>query len=355
MAKAKGLYKRGEIWWICYAGPDGRIIRESSQSKSCREAEAFLLQRKVEVREGKLNIPKRIASHTFNDLADVYLKGFERQRAYRTKKGTVLVLQKEWGYVPLSLFTTMSVEGYQSKMLNRGCAPASANRHLAIIKHMFKKAVEWEMVSEEVQKKVQRVKLSPVNNRRLRYLSVEECNALIDACASHLQPIVIAALQTGARKEEVLSLRWDQVDLRHGYILLEKTKNNERREIPINSILRQTLMGLVRRLDSPYVFADTEGRRFKDIKKSFHAALKKAGIRDFRFHDLRHTFASHLVMAGVDLATVRELLGHKDISMTLRYAKLSAAHKAKATTALEGIFKGEPTSQLLHNHAVMQG
>jgi len=116
---------------------------------------------------------------------------------------------------------------------------------------------------------------------------------------------------------------------------LDVTKNGERREIPINHTLRDVLKNIVRRFDSPYVFVDGSGGRFLDVKRSFHSALRKAGIKDFRFHDLRHTFASHLVMAGVDITTVKELLGHKTLTMTLLYAHLSPGHKVNAVRMLD--------------------
>lgn len=95
------------------------------------------------------------------------------------------------------------------------------------------------------------------------------------------------------RKGEIFGLRWDQVDLKHGFILLDKTKNGERREIPINETLRQAFLSLPRRLDIPHVFCDSfSGRPYQDVKRSFATACRKEGIRDFRFHDLRHTFAS---------------------------------------------------------------
>jgi integrase len=163
---------------------------------------------------------------------------------------------------------------------------------------MFTKAVEWDMVEEEVLKRIRRAKLLEENNRRLRYLSKEECNAIIQVCDKCLKSVVITALNTGMRKGEILSLKWDNVDLRHGFILLEKTKNGERREIPINETLRATLSGIVRRLDTPYVFYNAEtGTRYVNLHKPFQTALKRAKIKDFKFHDLRHTFASHLVMA----------------------------------------------------------
>ena len=181
-------------------------------------------------------------------------------------------------------------------------------------------------------------------------LANDECRTLIDACVSHLKPIVIAALNTGMRKEEILSLEWEKhVDLKHGFILLDITKNGDRREIPINQTLKNTLQGIPRRLDSPYVFIDQDGKRFKNVRRSFHSALRKTGIKDFTFHDLRHTFASHLVMSGVDITTIKELLGHKTLSMTLRYAHLAPSHKVNAVEILDGKLQGKPTAQLLHN------
>jgi integrase len=125
------------------------------------------------------------------------------------------------------------------------------------------------------------------------------------------------------------------------------TKNGERREVPINQTVREALQGIVRRLDSPYVFVDSKGRRYLDVKNSFKTACNKAVIHDFRFHDLRHTFASHLVMAGVDIVTVKELLGHKTLTMTLRYAHLAPSHKVQALEELDSRLNS--TSQLLHN------
>ena len=104
-----------------------------------------------------------------------------------------------------------------------------------------------------------------------------------------------------------------------------------------------------RRLDSPYVFTGDDGKRFKYVNRSFKTACRKAGIKDFRFHDLRHTFASHLIMAGVDLTTVSRLLGHKTLTMTLRYSHLAPSHMVKAVDVLDNAINGKSTAQLLHN------
>lgn len=258
----------------------------------------------------------------------------------RSKRGFVKALEDRFGNLPLKHFSTRLVEEYQTARLSAGNKPATVNRHLATLKHMIRKAVDWEMVDEGSLKRVLKAKQLPENNRRLRFLSGEEARVLVASCASHLRPIVITALNTGMRKEEILSLEWDRhVDLRHGFILLDQTKNGERRQIPISPMLREALSGIVRRIDVPYVFHDREGKRYKDIKTGFHAALRRSRIEDFRFHDLRHTFASLLVMGGVDLATVKELLGH-DFKMTLRYAHLAPAHKRAALGILDGALKG---------------
>jgi len=180
--------------------------------------------------------------------------------------------------------------------------------------------------------------------RRLRYLSKEEMRRLIDACPPHLKPIVILALNTGMRRKEILSLRWDQVNFKTGYIYLEKTKTGEKRQIPMNQTTYRLMFHLKMKnqLKSPYVFFQKDKMEryvpYKEVKRSFSSACKKAGINDFRFHDLRHTFASQLVMAGASLKVVQELLGHKDITMTLRYAHLSPDYRKAAIDLLDNFF-----------------
>jgi len=347
---AKGIYKRGNVYWIRYSGLDGKTVYESARSTKFRDAEALLVQRKQSIKEGKQPEIKKIANYTFRELADEYVKWCERQRSFRSKQGFLCQLVDAFGNIPLRHISTKIVEQYQSERMQKGNKPATINRHISTLKHMLNKAVQWDMVEDYVLKRVRQVKLLEENNRRLRYLSKEECQALLSFCKDELKAIVTTALNTGMRKGEILSLKCDNVDMRHGFILLDKTKNGERREIPINETLRQTLQGLTRRLDVPYVFYDhTNGKPYQDVKKSFKTALRKSGIKDFKFHDLRHTFASHLVMAGIDIATVKELLGHKTLTMTLRYAHLAPSHKVKAVDVLDRTLTGKSTIQKLYN------
>ncbi len=336
MAKTKGLYKRkaSRLWWICYQDPFGKMQYESSRSTSRKDAEYLLACRKKAVGEGKTPEIKRIKNHSFRELAGEYLRWAERQRCFPTKKVLVGQLVEVFGNYPLRGFTSRLIEQYQTERLQRN-KPATVNRFLATLKHMFTKAVEWEMVEEDTLKKVRRVKLLKEPPGRLRFLSKKECHALTEACISHLKPIVITALHTGMRKGEILGLKWEQVDLRHGFILLDNTKNGERREIYINDTLRATLEGVPHGPESEYLFTDRNGRPFKEVKKSFATACRRAGINGFRFHDLRHTFASHLVMAGKDITSVKKLLGHKSLNMTLRYSHLAPSHLADAVKVLD--------------------
>jgi integrase len=253
----------------------------------------------------------------------------------------------------------MMLEQYQAERDNKGNKPATINRLIAIIKHMVHKGYDWEMVTEETFKRVKKVKLLEDNNGRLRYLTKEECRELINSCKPHLKPIVITALNTGMRKGEILNLKWDNVDLNNGFILLDKTKNGHRREIPINPDLRSILEKIYsgtterpRRIDVPYVFHDRKSDKpYQEIKRSFATACRRAGIKDFRFHDIRHTFASLLVMGGIDITTVSKLLGHQTLTMTLRYAHLAPNHLSKAVNILNFTEDESSTAYLLHRKA----
>ena len=364
---AKGIYKRGKVYWIRFAGLDGKIVYESSGSEKFREAETLLIKRKQAIKEGKQPEVKRIKNHSFNELVNEYEKWAVRQRSFNSKSYLIKQLKKSFGNLPLRRFTTMLVEQYQTERLQKsnrpkkngkpdtGNKPATVNRLIATLSHMFTKAADWNMVEEETLKRIRKVKLLPENNRRLRYLSKEECKELVNSSESHLKPIITTALNTGMRKGEILNLKWDEnVDLKHGFILLGITKNFSRREVPINHTLRSTLQAITRRLDIPYVFYDQKtGKPYKDVKRSFKTAVRRAKIHDFKFHDTRHTFASHLAMAGVDLITIKELLGHKTLTMTLRYAHLAPSHKVKAVDVLDSKINGEkkPTIQKLYNQA----
>jgi len=369
MAKHKGIFQRGEVYWIRYTGLDGRQVRESTKSTKLKEAQDLLKLRQADIVKGEQPDIIKIKNYTFKELAEKYLEFCSNQRDYRAKGIRVGQLVDSFGNLPLKNFTLQLLENYQSRLLSTKRSPlkgtdtprepiveATVNRRIATIKNMFTKAADWYMVNESTSKQVHKVKMFRESSARDKFLSAEEIKALLDACDSnvisitgktikqkqnHLKPIIIFALNTGCRKDEILSLKWEQVDIKHGFINLTQTKNGERRQIPINDTLQEMLKGLTRRIDVPWVFYEVVKRkekeivkRFGDVKRSFNTACRKAGIQDFVFHSLRHTFASHLVMAGVDLTTVSRLMGHKSLTMTLRYSHLAPNHLTSAVNVL---------------------
>jgi integrase len=147
------------------------------------------------------------------------------------------------------------------------------------------------------------------------------------------------------RKGEMQNLTWDDIFYERSLIRLKHTKNGDPRHVYLNEAAKKAILSIPKHPESSFVFCGDAGKLF-NFRKSFETALKKSGITDFHFHDLRHTYASHLVMAGVDLNTVRELLGHKSLAMTLRYSHLSQEHKARAVEMLDKRLRtGTPVAQ----------
>ncbi|MDI6809724.1 MAG: site-specific integrase [Candidatus Eisenbacteria bacterium] len=187
---------------------------------------------------------------------------------------------------------------------------------------------------------------------RIRYLTPEEAEKLLVACDPqslreklsntgrslsnlmniYLKPIVLIALNSGMRRGEILRLKWKNIDFQARRITIENTKNNERRTVYMNETLCRTLKSLPIHLHSEIVFPDINGNM---LTVAFERACRRGGIEDFRFHDLRHTFASYLTMGGANLRTVQTLLGHKDVRMTIRYSHLSPEYLNEAVRTLE--------------------
>ena len=341
------LYRRGSVYWMAIR-VNGKLYRKSTGKTTKREAIDFLDELKNEAGHNKLPDAKRI-NYKFAELAQKYGVFVEIQKGYKSKKTFIRQLVEEFGNLDINDLNIMIVEQWQTRLL-KVRTPATANRKLACLKHMLTKAVDWNMASEETLKQMRKVKFSKENNRKLRFLNVDECQRLIACCSAHLKPIVITALNTGMRRGEILSLMWEQIDLRHGFVSLEDTKNGESREIPINNTLKSLFEEMPHSIESVYVFTGRDGDPLTDVKHSFNTALRKAEIRNATFHTLRHSFASHLVMKGVDLTTVKELMGHQSLNMTLRYSHLAPEHKTKAVKVLDEIMvKKVPVKRFVHN------
>ena len=331
----KGLYKRGPVWWMTYRDALGEQRFESCKTSNKSEAEKQLINRRKEAMEGLRPEPVLKAIGLEEFFAE-YLKHMSHQGGLRTKRLHVQHFKRLLGNPPIHSLTVKVVEEYRETRRAEGVGPATINKELATLKHGLTKAVAWKMVQKHIREDLKSVQKDKEPPGRLRYLADhQEADELIQTCRGSFRSLVITALHTGMRRGEILGLTWDQVNMAQGMIRLTHTKNGESREIPINDTVRSVLAGLRTRIDVPWVFHDEEGYKFKNTRKRFEAACKRVELTNFHFHDLRHTFASWLVMAGVPLITVSELMGHKSITMTMRYAHLSPQHKAHAVCSLD--------------------
>ena len=204
-------------------------------------------------------------------------------------------------------------------------------------KTILSKAVEWGYLLGSPAIGVKKFK---VESRRLVFLDKDEIEAFLQASKITLRPIFATLIWTGMRKSECFNLVWDDIDLENRLIFLTNTKNSKPREIPINDDIFKVLNRIPRHISSPYVFSQESGKPWKDLRGSISSTANRAGIKKhITHHTFRHTFASHLVMSGVDLLTVMELLGHSSLDMVQRYAHLSPHHKRQAMGKLQAHFR----------------
>ena len=342
------IRKRGNSYQIDYFEPtdNGKPIRVRKSFSKKKDAEAELGKRVSLIAEGRFLDVKKDYTTTLKELLAKYEENFNQQASFSKYKKFCLENYKSYfgKDTLLANIRYVDLETYRNHLRQKLTknktirANASINREIACLHHIFTKAVEWEKVERSPFDKGKSLLLSE-DNQRIRYLTEEEIESLLDECKSkqHLHRIVTCAINTGLRKGDILGMRWDQV--RNGFIYPDKnTETKKRREIPINDDLAQMFKEIRKEqgLTSKYIFTYSK-RTISRVDRAFKGALSRAGIENFRFHDLRHTFASHLIMRGADLKDIQELLGHKTMTMTLRYAHLSQEHKKKAVNLLNGL------------------
>jgi integrase len=343
------ILKRGKNYQIDYYCKGKRYRELIGPSK--KEAEAVLGKRLNEIREGKFFGKVKLREILMEDLVRDYLERFQGKKVVDEKRYMQIILESFGGKF-VSDIDRREVESFQAvrrATLRKDGLPranSTCNREVEALRRLLNKAIEWGMLERNP---ASRLKSLPEPQGRTRFLSLDEAKRLLEASSRHLRPIIVCALETGMRRGEILNLRWSDVDMKTHTIYLGKTKNGESRHIPISNRLISVLSGLPRRLGSDHVFAGEPkigktGNPFHDVRTSFENACRRAGIEGFRFHDLRHTAASHLAMAGVPLRTVGEILGHKTAAMTERYAHLTPEHTRKAVESLPDWEAGEKDS-----------
>ncbi len=317
-----GLYKRGAVWWMSFTY-QGRQVRRATGTADRRLAEAILSQIKVKLVEGRYFDLREETHRTFDDLMDRFLaEHVVKKASARSYRGWVKNLRAFFGPYTLAEISPKLIVQYKNTRYAEGRAPATINRELAAMKKAFNLAIrEWEWCRENP---VRRVAMEQEANQRDRWLTLHEQRRLVKTCPVWLREIVVFALYTGMRMGEILTLEWQQVDLFRRTVTVLRSKNRERRTIPLNETTRTLLKRKANRRSrqTELVFHTQTHTPIESghLRRAFRAALTRATIVDFHFHDLRHTFATRLVQGGVDLYKVQRLLGHKSPAMTQRYA-----------------------------------
>jgi integrase len=329
----KKLYPEGrksEDWYVSwYVGPK-QYRKRIGPNK--REAELFLKDIELKRVRGELLGIHDVKRIPFETLAKEYLvwaKGRKAKHTIEAEESSIGRFKVAFPGVAAAISRDQVERFLSGRLVTVG--PATHNRDLSILRVIFRKATEWGYCRRSPAEGIKKLQEPP---GRVRFLSPEERTALLDACSADLRNIVEVAVDSGLRKSELLSLRWQDVDAKNRMVRVEHSKNGERRDIPMTDRVAEIFQSIPKRVDSPFVFANPDGVARIDVKTAWATAVDKAKIEDLHFHDLRHTFASYLVMGGVDLRTVQTLLGHKDIHMTVRYSHLSPAHLRDAIAVL---------------------
>lgn len=358
-------YARGKRVWLGRADVLG--IAEARESARAILAEAYRGIDPIEARKPKPGVP------TFRAFLDgdyaTWAKANQKAHAQNLKRLATAfksLLDKR-----LDEITGLDVERWRAGEIERGLSLETINRDISSIKACFNRAVDWDILTANALAKVKKSRTDDC--LKVRFLSDDEearLRAALDAreerrrterdsanhwrrergyvllpslrvlaFTDHVKPLVLLSINTGLRRGELFDLTWANVDLDRRILTVTgaTAKSKRTRHVPLNREATLVLRGWRAQSDALdwLVFLNDAGLRFDRVNFSWRRLLKDAGITAFRWHDMRHHFASRLVMGGVDLNTVRELLGHSDYAMTLRYAHLAPEHKLKAVEVLD--------------------
>ena len=331
-----GLYKQGNssIWWMSFTA-NGRQYRRSTGTVDKVLAQRVLDKIKGEVAQDKWFDRDDSRERTFNEMMARYISDYSRINkaagTFTKDKGMLKKHLTPWfgGFV-LAEISPDLISRYKTKRLDAKAAPSTVLNELGMVRSAFNVAITewgWNLINPFTK-----IKLRLRPTFRDRWLSDAEEARLFEKTQGklwgQLTDLVVLTLQTGISQEEVLKLAWPQIDFSRK-VLITKRKKTERRNIPARTIPLNTVAldvlhrrSKIRSIKSDFVFYCTAGTRIDaaKLKTAFPKAVKEAGIDDFCFHDLRHTFATRLAQRGVDLYKICKLLGHKDIATTQRYA-----------------------------------
>ncbi len=336
------LFRKRNKWGINYMDPTGKRIRKVISPY--KEAAANALKKvEIEIAEDKYLDVRKTKPILFEDFAKQFSDAHIRleNRSIRNQLYLLNGLVKAFQDKFLHEITTFHIKQYMAKR-SKDRSASTVNKDLTMLKSIFNRANEWQMLNgHNPAKSIKKLK---EDNERCRWLTEEEQQRLLSLCQGVTRVIVLIALKTGLRWGEIINLKWRQapnsnyVDFENDTIFIHESlsKSKKPRYVPLADSVKQALMDFPQHSEAGYIFVNPKtGKPYDNVKKSFHSALRKAGIKDFRFHDLRHCFASQLVRNGVDLYVVQKLLSHSSPKMTQRYAHLRDDHLREAVEGLE--------------------
>jgi len=348
-----GLYKRGQVWWMCFVYR-GKYYRRSTETVDRGVAVDIFAQVKDEIAQGRL--PRIYFDKvTFDELAEAFLDDYRINRKDTLGKAerSVKYLGRAFGGMKVIDIITDKIRGYIRDRMNQGYSNASINRELAALKRMFHLAVK------NTPPKVSMIPYIPMlkeSNIRKGFFEHHEFLAPRDALPFHLKPVVTFAYHTGWRRSAILKLTWDKVDLRQGIVRLDpgETKNEEGRTIYLNEELLREMGALhcKRHLGCPYVF-HRNGAPIREFRGSWGSACNKAGLKDRSFPDFRRTAVRNMVRSGIPERVAMIISGHKTRRVFDRYPIVSdedlkeAARKQQTFIELQSLT--ETVTKSLHS------
>jgi integrase len=332
-----GIFRRHGQYYINYYYR-GRRKREMVGPSKGAAIQALSI-RLAEIAQGKFKIMAKRGAMTFDGLVDKYRELISvHKRGHHVEKYIFKNLAEYFGDFRVFDLSAEDAERFKAARA-KSVKPATVNRELTVLKHMLTKAVEWELILDNPFRRVRSLSVAKCVERVLSYDEETKLLAACDRVRSRvLRPLILLALHTGLRRGELLSLEWSRVDFDQRALRVINAKSSAgNRIIPMNATVHTLLSDLLKKTTSPLVFPSNRkpGEKLLDVKKGFKKAVQLAGIPHFRFHDMRHTFATRLVRAGVDIVSVQHLLGHSKITMTARYAHSLADAKIAAVTKLD--------------------
>lgn len=333
-------------WAIRYEDVDGRVRKERTGAAGKRLALRILAHRENAVERARLlglaslaELNERKPSVYLGDFAQEFLLHAEAQCRKTTVKRYRGILANNvlprLGGMKLEEVNPGHVQKYSDERLKEGAAPATVQQELAVLSGLFREATKHELVHRNP---VRLVRKPRVDNKIVRYLDRNEERRLLAAASEPLRSAILVAIHSGLRHGEQIQLPWSDVWFEERLLVVRNTKSKRDRIVPMSRTLHETLRRLPRRLpDSPYVFTNPEtGTKYDRFNNtSWRKTLKRAGIQNFRWHDLRHSFGSRLAQAGVAIQVIAQLMGHSSLSVTMRYAHLAPSNLKAAIRTLD--------------------